>query len=80
MPQEILDKFGIKSTEILFTSRKKGILRYDNGNEDTLENISSISIDQAPGVTSISVTDNTKEGKRSVGTAVGNIKEIIIVE
>ena len=78
--QDLLDRFGIKRTEIVFTSHKKGIIRYNNSKVETRENVSSIDIEQTPVATAISMHYITDSGEGCIGTSVENIKEIIIVD
>ena len=73
--------FGAKRTNILFTSHKKGIIRFSDGKEDvTVENVTSIDVLESPAGATVNVVTKEEDGSRSIGSGIGNIREIIIVE
>ena len=79
IPKELLDKFGIKSTEIIFTKPLKVMIRSCFRDDETVENVTSINIEQGPICATVSVSFRTELGEGSTGSAVENINEIIVV-
>ena len=79
IPKELLDKFGIKSTEIIFTKPLKVMIRSCFRDDETVENVTSINIEQGPICTTISVSFQTEQGEGATGSAVEIINEIIVV-
>ena len=79
IPKELLDKFGVKRTEIIFTKPVKVMIRSNYKDNETVENATSISIEQGPICTSVFVSFQTKHGEGTTGSAVENINEIIVV-
>ena len=79
IPRELLDHFGIKRTEIIFTKPIKVMIRSFFRDDETVENVTSIAIDKTPTFTTVSVSFQTELGEGSTGSAVENINEILVV-
>ena len=79
IPKERLDKFGVKRTEIIFTQPVKVMIRSNYKDNETVENVTSINIEQGPICTSVFVSFRTEQGEGATGSAVENINEIIVV-
>ena len=84
IPQELLDQYGIKRTEIVFTNPKRVILRYHGGKDEVYENVSEMDVEDGPlsvpiGA-SIHVYYETDEGERAMYTAAENIIEVIVAD
>ena len=81
IPKELLDHFGVKAMEILFTKPKRVIIRYlDEKNDDTKDNVLSVDIMDSPIGTAIGVNYETEEGNGTISSAMNNIKEVLVVD
>ena len=80
-PKELMKAFGIKNVlELKFVNPKKVLVRFDDDRDEIRERVSSITVVEGPGFPSIEVNYDTDEGTGSIGSAVGNFKEIVILD
>ena len=82
IPKELMDHFGVKVTEIVFTNPKRAIIKFQDDwiKDDVREDVLSINVLEGPLGATIDVHYKTEKGDGSVGSAVKNINEIIIVD
>ena len=78
-PEEYLRGLGLRQCEFRFTTPKRVLIRYDKSHSDTMENVSTITLqDGSPLGTVIILAYRTGNRSESISTAMENIKELII--
>lgn len=80
--KELLDHFGVKAMEVLFTKPKRVIIRYvdEKINDNIKDNVLSIDIMDSPIGTAIGVNYETEGGTGAISSAMKNIKEVLVVD
>ena len=81
IPEEVAKKMGIRIVEMVFTTPKKVMLRYDGGfRDEVLENVTSMEVMQAASLTSLTFNYHKETGDSSVSTALENYREVIVLD
>ena len=77
--KEMLKNFGGADTTIAFFGSKKVLIIID-GSDELIKNVNSIDIPKIGEIASLKINYTTKEGERSISSAIENINKLIVMD